>query len=210
MIAADAVYRMQGAPLQNVAFIWKKGKRSPYSITKHRVQERISVFDSQPAGDVSHKPSSKLPLLSARPAVTPATLKRAATNFAAWWTEAQWVWTVCLRLLPDSSRLRFEPGPFCTWVQHANHSATEPPPFVSNHKSLPFVRRWTAFRHGCHCASPSSWARCLSRQAPRRQTGTGLWQGPSASPTDQGSTVVEDWTQMSDSDRLTVDDIDSC
>ena len=32
----------------------------------------------------------------------PATLKRAATNFAAWWTEARWVWTVCLRLLPDS------------------------------------------------------------------------------------------------------------
>ena len=25
------------------------------------------------------------------------------------------------------SRLRFEPGPFCAWVQHANHSATEPP-----------------------------------------------------------------------------------
>ena len=39
---------------------------------------------------------------SARPAVTPTTLKRAATSFAAWWTEAQWVWTVCLRLLPDS------------------------------------------------------------------------------------------------------------
>jgi len=27
-----------------------------------------------------------------------------------------------------ASRLRFEPGPaFCAWVQHANHSATEPP-----------------------------------------------------------------------------------
>jgi len=35
------------------------------------------------AGDVSHKPGGRLPLLSARPAVTPATLKRAATNFAA-------------------------------------------------------------------------------------------------------------------------------
>jgi len=33
---------------------------------------------------VSHKPGRRLPLLSARPAVTPATLKRAATNFAAW------------------------------------------------------------------------------------------------------------------------------
>jgi len=32
---------------------------------------------------VSHKPGGRLPLLSARPAVTLATLKRAATNFAA-------------------------------------------------------------------------------------------------------------------------------
>jgi len=76
---------------------------------------------------VSHKPCGRLPLLSASPAVTPATLKRAATSFAAWWTEAQWVWTVCLRLLPDSVATRFEPGPFILRVQHANHSATEPP-----------------------------------------------------------------------------------
>jgi len=59
-------------------------------------------FGSQPAGDVSHKPGGRLPLLSARPTVTIATLKKAATNFAAWWTEAQWVWTVCLWLLPNS------------------------------------------------------------------------------------------------------------
>ena len=53
---------------------------------------------------LSHKPGGRLPLLSARPAVRPTstTLKRAATNFAACWTEARWVWTVCLRLLPDS------------------------------------------------------------------------------------------------------------
>jgi len=62
----------------------KKGKGNPYSITEHRVPELIPVFGSQPAGDVRHKPGSRLPLLSARPAVTPATLKRAATNFAAW------------------------------------------------------------------------------------------------------------------------------
>jgi len=48
------------------------------------VLELIPVLGSQPAGDVSHKPGGRLPLLSARPAVTPATLKRAATNFAAW------------------------------------------------------------------------------------------------------------------------------
>ena len=61
-----------------------KGKGSPYSITERRVPELIPVLGSQPAGDVSHKPDGRLPLLSVRPAVTPATLKRAATNFAAW------------------------------------------------------------------------------------------------------------------------------
>ena len=60
-----------------------KGKGSPYSIGEHRVQELIPVLGSQPAGDMSHKRGSRLPLLSARPAVTPATLERAATNFAA-------------------------------------------------------------------------------------------------------------------------------
>ena len=49
-----------------------------------RVPELIPVLGSQPAGDVSHKPGCRLPLLSARPAVTSETLKRAATNFAAW------------------------------------------------------------------------------------------------------------------------------
>jgi len=60
-----------------------KGKGSPYSITERRVPELIPVLGMQSAcGDVSHKPGGRLPLLSARPAVTPATLKRAATNFA--------------------------------------------------------------------------------------------------------------------------------
>jgi len=60
----------------------KKG--SPYSITECRVPGLIPVLGSQPAGDVSHKPGGRLPLLFARPAVTLGTLKRAATNFAAW------------------------------------------------------------------------------------------------------------------------------
>jgi len=62
----------------------KKGKGSPYSIAEHRVPELIPVLGSQPAGDMSHKPGSRLPLLSLRPAVTPTTLKRAATSFDAW------------------------------------------------------------------------------------------------------------------------------
>ena len=88
------------------------------------VPELIPVLGSQPAGDVSHKPGGRLPLLSARPAVTPATLKRATTNFAAWWTEARWVWTVCLILLPDSVAAAIWTQAHCAWVQHANHSAT--------------------------------------------------------------------------------------
>jgi len=62
----------------------KKSKGSPYSITERRVPELIPVLCSQPAGDVSHKPGGRLLLLSARPAVAPAILKRAVTNFAAW------------------------------------------------------------------------------------------------------------------------------
>jgi len=59
-------------------------KGSPYSITERRVPELSPIPGSQPAGDVNHKPSGRLPLLSARPAVNPATLKRAATSFTAW------------------------------------------------------------------------------------------------------------------------------
>jgi len=60
----------------------KKG--SPYSITERRVPQLIPVLGSQHAGDVSHRPGGRLPLLSDRPAVTLATVKRAATSFAAW------------------------------------------------------------------------------------------------------------------------------
>jgi len=61
----------------NVLKASKKG--SLYSITEHSVPELIPVVGSQHAGEVSHKPGGTLPLLSARPAVTLATLKRAAT-----------------------------------------------------------------------------------------------------------------------------------
>ena len=61
-----------------------KLKGSTYSIIESRLPELVPVLGSQPAGDVSHKPGGRLPLLSAKPAVTPEILKRAATNFAAW------------------------------------------------------------------------------------------------------------------------------
>ena len=54
-------------------------------------------------------------VLSGRPAVTPATLKTGAANLAAWWTKVRWVWTVCLRSLPNSVAARrgcdLNPGP---------------------------------------------------------------------------------------------------
>jgi len=62
----------------------KKVKVVPYSITERRVPELIPVLCSQPAGDLNHKPGSRLLLLSARPAVIHATLKREATSVAAW------------------------------------------------------------------------------------------------------------------------------
>jgi len=60
-----------------------RGKGSLHSITERRVSELIPVLGSQPACDANHKLGGRLPLLSARPAATPATLKRAAANFAA-------------------------------------------------------------------------------------------------------------------------------
>jgi len=63
---------------------FSNGKGSPYSIAERRVPELMPVLGSQPARDVSHKPGGRLLLLFARPAVTPATLKRAATYFTAW------------------------------------------------------------------------------------------------------------------------------
>jgi len=57
---------------------------SSYSMAECRVPELIPVLGSRPADDVSHKSGGRLPLLSTRPTVTPATLKRAATSFSAW------------------------------------------------------------------------------------------------------------------------------
>ena len=97
----------QNSPLPWQSFN-KKGKCSPYLSEECRVPELIPVIYSQPAGAVSHEPGGRPPLLSARPAVTPASLKKAATNFAAWWTEVRWMWTVCLWQRRDCA---LNPGP---------------------------------------------------------------------------------------------------
>jgi len=101
-VQARDIDRQLQARRRSAANAGKKVKGSQYSITERRVPELIPVPGSQRAGDVSHKPRGRLPLLPARPAVTPATLKRAATNFGGWRTQEQWVQTICLRLLPYS------------------------------------------------------------------------------------------------------------
>ena len=64
---------------------WTQAQKGPGSNHNVHLKVKVKVAHTRvPAGDVSHKPDSRLPLLSARPAVTPATLKRAATNFSAW------------------------------------------------------------------------------------------------------------------------------
>ena len=51
------------------------GQGSQYSIT----ERRVPVLGSQPAGDVSHKPGGRLPLLSAR-GLLPISLLREQTH----------------------------------------------------------------------------------------------------------------------------------
>ena len=63
-------------PSSSIRIVFIRGKGSQYSITERRVPELIPDLGSQPAGDVSHKPGGRLPLLSARPAFTLATLFR--------------------------------------------------------------------------------------------------------------------------------------
>ena len=82
------------------------------------------VLGSQPAGDVSHKPGGRLSLLSARPAVTPATVERAATILLLGEQRHNGCEQFAYDCYPTASWLRSEPRPFCAWVQHANHSAT--------------------------------------------------------------------------------------
>jgi len=50
--------------LRSIVRLKVKVKGSPYSITERRVPELIPVLGSQPAGDVSHKPGGRLPLLA--------------------------------------------------------------------------------------------------------------------------------------------------
>jgi len=96
-------------------------------VTEHRLPELIPVLGSQPAGDVSRNPGGRLPLLSARPAVTPTTLKRVLPISLLGEQRHNGCEQFAQDCYPTVSRLQFKPRPFCAWVQHANHSSSEPP-----------------------------------------------------------------------------------
>ena len=110
-----------------------KGKGSPYSITEHRAAELILVLGSQPAGDVwvinpavgchYFPPGPQLSLQPLRGLLPISLLGEQRHDGCEQFAQDCY---------PTALRLRFEPRPFCAWVQHANHSATKPPYFYAN------------------------------------------------------------------------------
>ena len=110
-------YPYNGNPNRNwgqisaVVVFRSKGKGSQYSITERRVPELIPVLGSQPAGDVSHKPGGRLPLLSARPAVTLATLMTLLPISLLGEQRHDGCEQFAQDCNPTASRLRFAPGP---------------------------------------------------------------------------------------------------
>ena len=80
----DAVQRRRSVAVEHVDARYHthtQRKSRAYLTAERRVPQLIPVLGSQPASDASHKPGGRLSLLSARPAVTLATFKRAVTNF---------------------------------------------------------------------------------------------------------------------------------
>ena len=101
-------------------------KSSPYSITERRVPELIPVLGSQPAGDVSHKPAVGCHYFPQGLQLPPQPLRGMLPILLLGEQRHDGCEQFALDCYPTASRMRFEPGPFCAWVQHANHSATEP------------------------------------------------------------------------------------
>jgi len=90
-----------------------KGKLSPYSITERRVPELISVLGSQPAGDVSHEPGGRLPLLSAGLQLPLQPLRGLLPILLLGERRHDGCEQFAKDCFPTASLLRFEPGPFC-------------------------------------------------------------------------------------------------
>ena len=99
-------------------------KGSPYSITKRRVPKLIPVFGSQPAGDVRViNPAVGCHYFPPGPQLPPQPLRGPVPILLLGERRHNGYEQFAYDCYPIASRLRFEPGPFCACVQHANHSA---------------------------------------------------------------------------------------
>ena len=89
-------------------------------------------------GDIPPLPQAKLVLDLATPAGCRAELTKLAGYILRWYTRLKTVThpstnrarralTSFMRRTPLTTTPRRQPRPFCAWVQHASHSATEPP-----------------------------------------------------------------------------------
>ena len=104
-----------------------KGKSSQYSINEHRVAVLIPALGRQPAvtwvinpvaGCHYFSPGLQLPSQPLRGLLPISLLGEQRHNGCEHFAQDCY---------PTASWLRIEPRPFCTRVQHANHSATETP-----------------------------------------------------------------------------------
>ena len=96
------------------AHLSKKGKGSPYSITKCRVPELIPVLGSQPEGDVSHEPGGKLPYFPPGPQLPPQPLRGLLPILLLGEQRHDGCEQFAYDCYPTASRLQFELRPFRT------------------------------------------------------------------------------------------------
>jgi len=165
-----------------------KGKGSPYSTTDRRVTEIIPVLGSQPAGDVSHKPGGRLYYFPpARPAVTLATLKRAATNVAAF-VPTRKITTKIEKTFLVSSFVAV--GLFVETAYSAAASIASTLIGGTGETDRDMTRRWPGDRWSGSDAGASPVAgRCSrSRRPGRRRSGAGAGWTPTAVLTPGGRT----------------------
>ena len=117
--STDQAKRLAGKNVSEMPYFMLSGRKT---LTR---SHSVGFCGRQLAGDVTHKPSSKLPLLSARPAVTfPASGRhRPCPVSTAWWTGSR----VCERgQCATAERSELEP---------ASSVVTSPVPYLLSHHS---------------------------------------------------------------------------
>ena len=110
----------------------KKVKAFPYSIPSVRPVADPGVQAVSPQVTVSHSPGSRLPLLSARPAVTSPAAERhrrlPVPSYTAWWQRHIDVNNLSkvVRQRCQEYQIGFEPATYWSQVQRSTHCTTTP------------------------------------------------------------------------------------